>query len=252
VSADPVLKLPAPHQCRMPNPDDRNRTDPTYVTHRDTMMRPDIRKRGIQVPLLGYEDGEFFQLIDGGTRLECALLEGLTKIPVLVFPQKPDARERRKASFLANETRKDFTPAERNRFYLDEMRANGWNQAQLCKEYGLNLSTLCRRLRWLELVPEDLHGNVGEGDGMIPERGAYALKDPPPEKRRELCERMIAGFLTVESLEGQKHGLNPKRLKVQKIEDGGLSIVCPSDWAASKVAEAIAAILKKVKQGMGG
>lgn len=37
-----------------PNPDPRDRTTAEYREHRDTVMRPDIRRRGVQAPLVAW------------------------------------------------------------------------------------------------------------------------------------------------------------------------------------------------------
>jgi hypothetical protein len=82
----------SPGSLLCPDPDQRDRTDPAYIEYRDTVLRPDIRRRGIQVPLLAYLENGKKRLFDGGTRLECSLLDGIELVPVLTYPCPPSGR----------------------------------------------------------------------------------------------------------------------------------------------------------------
>src|SRR5262249_28120535 len=154
--------------------------------YRDTVLRPDIRRRGVQVPLLAYLDNGRKRVFDGGSRLEAALLEGLAEIPVLTYPVMPPISERGIATFLANENRLDWSRGERGRFYIETMRREGWTAAEMCRRIpGLKPPRVAKTLKWLENLPAEYHDKVGEGDGLIPERGAYTICSFPPEFRKE-------------------------------------------------------------------
>ncbi|WP_020474157.1 ParB/RepB/Spo0J family partition protein [Zavarzinella formosa] len=233
--------------------DGRDRTTREYAEYRDNVLRPDIRRRGIQVPLLGYKSGTKTVIYDGVTRLECARLENLETVPVLVYPEPPSEKEKRKGMWLSNEMRRDFTPRERAKFYFDTLRAENWTQAQLCFEYGIKAPRVSKALKWLENLIVELHAKVGEGDGMIPERAAYTLADLSSDAQRETAKRIVAGLLTVEALEAEvareKARSAKAKPKPKKLKDGPLSLVFPGDWATEKIVEALTAIIRKVRRG---
>jgi len=240
-----------PSSLVMPDPDGRDRSDPRYIDHRDMVLRPDIRKRGIQVPLLAFlrKDGRK-QLFEGGTRLESALLDGLAEVPVMTYAAMPD---RRKATFLANENRLDWSPAERGHFYLDTMRQEGWTQALMCRNIpGLKPSRVCKTLKWLEDLPEQYHDKVGEGDGFIPERGAYTVCDFPAEQRADLCEKFCSGLMTVDLLEKLrdkiKGDVKNAKAKPLKLKCDGVQMVIsnPTLNGIQAFAEKLMAAIRKL------
>jgi ParB-like chromosome segregation protein Spo0J len=261
----PVLEHAHPHatfsydpppSLARPDPDQRDRSDPKYIESRDTVLRPDIRRRGIQVPLLAFlrADGRK-QVFDGGTRLECALLDGIELVPVLTYPAKPSASELRIATFLANENRLDWSPAERGRFYFETMRKEGWTQAEMCRHIpGLKPARVCKTLKWLENLPPEFHDKVAEGDGLIPERGAYTICDFPLEERKDLCEKFIAGRMTVElldTLRQKRKGTTPKA-KPLKLRLDGVQMVASNATLEGLQAfgeRLVAAVKRLVKDG---
>lgn len=233
----PTLQYAPPHRCRMPEPDQRDRADPRYVEYRDTRLRPDIRRRGIQQPLLAFAEGDSFRIFEGGSRLEAARLEGLGEIPVLVFPSLPSAADVEIAKHMANEMRQDFTPAERARFYLQVMAARSWTQAELCRELHLSPAKVSKTLKVFDRLPPELHARIGEGPDQLPFRAAYALTDVgDPAVLRELTERVLTGRLKVEALEDEVARLKGKPVKAAKpitvrLPGGAvLTLPAPQSW----------------------
>lgn len=237
-----LLKHVPVRMCRPSLPDPRDRTAPDYVLYRDTVLLPDIQARGIQEPLAAYQDGEAFHIFSGVTRLECARLLGLEAVPACVWAEKP--QDLGLAAWLANENRRDWTNAERSRFYVTTMKEQGLTLSQFCRKYGLKLPTVYRRVAWLQLVPEDLWGKVGEGDGLIPERCAYALKNYPEEERRAKCELVMKGMLTAEAMEGKGKKRKPKQ---DKIEVEGVMVAYPAGMANALLAEVLKRVSAKLK-----
>lgn len=240
----------------MPCPDLRDRDEPGYREYRDAVLRPDIRKRGIQVPLLAHPEGDKYRVFEGGSRLDCSILDGLKEIPLLVYPEPLPASELRKATFLANEMRKDFTPAERARFYLDTMRQENWSQSQFCREYGLNPPKVSIALKWLDRLHPDYRDKVGEGPGFVPIRGAYKICDWPLDQQPDLCERMMARTFLVEPLEelhAKTFGGKAKKGKPQKAKTPrGVAVQFPAldpETLVGELKALIAAVLWCQKTG---
>jgi hypothetical protein len=223
-----------------PNPDQRDRQASTYIMHRDTVLRPDARKRGIQVPLIAFWRKGRRQVTDGGTRLDVAILERISKVPVLTYPEALTPQDLRNATFLANENRLDWTPAERGRFYLDSMRENSWSQAEMCRQIpGLGAARVCKTLKWLDKLIEQFKAKVGEGDGFIPERSAYRLCDWPAERQEELGKKIMDGLMTVEALENlhaKEFGKKPPKAKTVKVKLPGLVLMISVAEAAALLA----------------
>lgn len=236
----PSFQYLDPRLLQPPLPDLRDRTTKSYRSYLDDELRPDARQRGIQVPLLVHRDGEFYRVIDGGTRREVALLEGITQVPVLVFASPLSDPDIEIAKFQANEKRLDLSPRDKARFYRRTMQAMGWNSAQMCRKLFLNPATVSKALKWLERLLPQYHDKVGEaGKGMIPERAAYVLADFPPARQEELAEKIMAELLTVEALEAIKLGTasKPKAARPTKAKCNGASVVLPGDWNWDRIKE---------------
>lgn len=252
-----TLSYDPPSILMPPDPDQRDRTTPEYREHRDTVLRPDIRRRGVQVPLLAYLEDERKRVFDGGSRLEAALLECIPEVPVLTYPSKPSPSELPVATFLANENRLDWTPAERGRFYLDRMRLEGWSQAEMCRQIpGLMPGKVCKTLKWLAVLPSEFHQRVGNGDGLIPERGAYLICEFPEAERGELCEKFIAGRMTVEHLEDARRRRTGKQRRTRpvKLRSNGVQVVATDATLEGLQAfgeRLLAAVRKCMKDGDG-
>lgn len=222
------------HLLRMPNPDQRDRTAPDYVEYRDQRLRPDIKQRGVQQPLLVVtEPDEFYRVIDGGTRLEAARLEGLHELPVLVLAPTTGPLDLELATHMANEMRRDFTAAERAQFYLRVMNERGWSRAELCRQLHLTPAKVSKTLTVFDELPTEVLERIGEGDGRIPFRAAYALTAvSDPAIRADLVARVTSGNLTVEALEeeiAELLGKRPRNAKPVTIKlPGGVELKLPA------------------------
>jgi hypothetical protein len=125
------------------------------------------------------------------------------------------------------------------------MKAESLTLSQFCRKYGLKLPTVYKRVAWLQLMPEDLWSKVGEGDGMIPERCAYALRLYPEAERRETCERVMKGLLTAEAME--QKGKKQAKAKQEKLEMDGVTVQFPAGMVNLALAEVLKKLLGKLK-----
>ncbi len=221
------------HHLQMPNPDQRNRTDPAYVEYRDQRLRPDIKQRGVQQPLLVVPatDG-MYRVLDGGTRLEAARLEGLVELPVLILDSTTGPLDLELATHMANEMRRDFTAAERAQFYLRVMAERRWTRAELCRQLHLTPAKVSKTLIVFDELPAEVLELIGEGDGRIPFRAAYALTSvSDPAVRADLVARVTSGNLTVEALEteiAELLGKRPRNAKPLTVKlPGGVELKLP-------------------------
>lgn len=229
------------HLLRMPHPDQRDRTAPDYVEYRDQRLRPDIKQRGVQQPVLVVpETDEFYRVIDGGTRLEAARLEGLHELPVLVLAPTTGQQDLEIATHMANEMRRDFTATERAQFYLRVMNERGWTRAELCRQLHLTRTKVSKTLIVFDELPAEVLERIGEGDGKLPFRAAYALTSvSDPTIRDDLVARVTSGKLTVEVLEAEIAellGKRPRNAKPVTIKlPGGVEVKLPAKMPWTEV-----------------
>jgi ParB/RepB/Spo0J family partition protein len=222
------------HQLRMPCPDHRDRTDPVYVEYRDRHLRPDIRARGIQQPpLVVAEANDIYRVIDGGSRLESAMLECIPEVWVLVHDPTTGPLDLEVATFQANEMRLDFTVIERAQFYLRVLAERKWSRAELCRQLHLTPAKVSKTLTVFDQLPPEVLELIGEGDGRLPFRAAYALTGvSDPAIRADLVARVTSGNLTVEALEeeiAQLLGKKPRRAKPVTVKlPGGAELELPA------------------------
>lgn len=249
-----VFSYENPADLLFPDPDERDRTTREYAEYRDLVLRPDIRRRGVQVPLLAYLEGEQKRVFDGGSRLEASILERIAQVPVLTYPKPPSLREKRIGTFLANENRLDWTPAERGRFYLQTLRDEGWSQAEMCRQIpGLRPPAVCKTLKWLDNLPAQFHDKVGDGEHLIPERGAYEICDFPEDQRVELCQKFIDGLLNLDQLNVKRKALKGERKSIPKpgkVKTDGALVQFPGDWTWERFIEFVKRLMEAGKRGL--
>jgi hypothetical protein len=171
-----------------PDPDIRDRTSPEYHTF-EASLGADIMARGVNTPLLAYEDDKRPRVLDGETRRRAMLLVGYTQpVPILLYPSKPSESDRLSGSLSANAMRRDHTDLEYAAVYVQLMTLNKWTPAELFRQLHINPSTGHKRLAVSKNLCEQVQAWVT--DGSLSVRAAYALsrlKDHA--KQVELAER---------------------------------------------------------------
>ncbi len=234
-----------------PKTDLRDRTAPEYLDRFHNEFCPDVAKRGIQVPVIGYREGDMIVVVDGWTRVLAGLIKQLKTAPCLLYDAPLSDGDAEIASFQANIKRADMAFVEKGRFYASTMAAKGWTQARLCKELSLDPSDVCRTLKPFEKLPSDLLERVGKD---IPPRAAYALSGlASHDVMREFVEKLAKGLLCVESLEGHIKALKCKgngatKAKPRKLKAGGVEIVVPGDMTDEQVTAVLAEVARKLKK----
>lgn len=216
----------------------RDRSAPDYLHWFHNEFCPDIAKRGIQVPVIGYREGEMIRTVDGWTRILAGLYVQTKTAPCILYDAPLSASDAEIASFLSNAKRLDMTTVERARFYASTMAAKGWTkQSQLCRELHLDTWEVCRTLKPLEALPPDLLERV---DKDICPRAAYALSGlPNHDLMREFADKLAKGLLCVESLEKQVRAIKngrPCQARPRTLQCGGLVLTVPADLPNDRVA----------------
>ena len=171
--------------------DIRNRMEAAYLEFFHNELVPDVRIRGVQIPVICHKEGDRYRIIDGQTRLLAALLTGWQAIPALVYETRPAEGDLKLAQLLANTMRQEMQPLELAAVYSELMTLNGWNQAQLAKAVNKPASVVAKVLSISKnLCPEVQAISI---TGKIRPRGAYALsKLSDHAKQLELANRAIS------------------------------------------------------------
>jgi ParB/RepB/Spo0J family partition protein len=222
----PTLERPAPGIVLHVRTDIKNRNDPRYLHWFHTEFMPDVRERGIQVPLIGYRETERIRVIDGETRLLAALLAGGEKcqtIPVMVYAVKPEDTELKFAQLLANTARRDMTALELAAVYLDLMRDLKITAAELARLIHANPAAISRCISISTKLCPEVQAMVV--DGLQP-RAAYSisrLTDVPTQI--DLATQVRDGILSVEGVEHRVQtilsGKKREKPKIHTLKVGG-------------------------------
>ncbi|MBN2286944.1 MAG: ParB/RepB/Spo0J family partition protein [Tissierellales bacterium] len=143
-----------------PNKINRNPENPRLFFRQEEMenLMISIAKKGIQVPIAVYQDGDKYILIDGERRWRCALKLNLNRIPALI-QEKPTALENLLLMYNIHALREQwdyFTIASKLQRVINlfkEERGHIPNEAELSEETGLTRGQI-RRCQLLMDLPE--------------------------------------------------------------------------------------------------
>ncbi len=138
----------------------RNPENPRIFFRQEEMenLMISIAKKGIQVPIAVYQDGDEYTIIDGERRWRCALKLNLAKIPALV-QQKPTALENLLLMYNIHALREQwdyFTKASKLQRIIElfqKERGHKPNEVELSEETGLTRGQI-RRCQLLIDLPK--------------------------------------------------------------------------------------------------
>ncbi len=252
----PVLEHVHPSRLLPVLNDLRDREAPDYLDFFHNRLVPDIRERGVQMPLIAYWDGEMARLVDGMTRYLAALMAAVQAVPVLVYAHKPDDKALPLASLLANSLRRDMTPLELAGVYQELTRLNGWSQAELARHARVSPAHVAKVLAIsTKLCPE---ARELVAAGKLSPRAAYALTRLPEQQQANLARKAVDFPLAVESVEeavsklldnGRKPKAKPLKLRFDGI---CMTVINPTtDGLQAFFERGLAAVKKLGKDGDG-
>ena len=196
-SADGRETTPILRQLRVESvvPNDRN---PRLDFPQDELNRlaDSIDLEGILVPIVVYERGEQYVLVDGERRFRCALELGFESVPALVATERSE-RETLQQMFnihLIREPWRDIPTAKAlQRLATEISQENGTeaNDQELRDLTGLSIERV-RQLRYIVTLPDEWQGYIR--DGHIPLNYFWELKKNVIDALKSNRPKILAEF----------------------------------------------------------
>lgn len=151
----------------------------------------DMVARGVLVPLLAREDGQFGLIIDGGRRWLAAERKGIAELPVIITDKSQTELEIRGIQIATAIHRQDLTGFECFGACKELLKLNpDWKLADLAKFLHQGAPTVTKWLSpgkctpaWRDALEQ---GRVGISD-------CYAASGLPPEEQDRLLVKKLAG-----------------------------------------------------------
>lgn len=167
----------------------RGRTDP----EESQRLAQSIREFGLLQPLIVYESGSRFTLVEGHRRLEASGMADLTEVQCLVLSQKPDADTLLLTQLHANCLRVDLKPLELATAYKRLMDLRGCTLTELAEALHITKSMATQYMSFLTL-PEEAKAMLDSG--TLARSTAYAIsREQDVAKRSELLAKAVRGEL---------------------------------------------------------
>jgi ParB/RepB/Spo0J family partition protein len=234
-----------------PEPDLRERDGPEYKAFFDQLVA-DIAERGVQQPILAFRGADAAHVIDGWTRRLASLMAGKTTIPVLLYPDRPESKDRLLGSLQANAMRLDMDDFEYAAVYQELMGECGFaTQAELAPVVKASTSLISKRMRMFNGIPQDIRGLFGRGPRKLGGRAAYAISGlPTDDDKREIARLAVERSLKVDVIERlcrDRAGKKTKKARSLTHKDGPACVVLPTNWPGEKIVEWLAARLGAAK-----
>jgi ParB family chromosome partitioning protein len=211
---------------------------------------------GQKVPVIGWFAGEFFQLADGGCRLEGAKLVGIPELLALDLGKEPTKGELLMAQASIDLHKQHLPPVDRARLYRSIMTERGFNGKQTAEALKTSESWLSRFLPLTDLAP-DLQELVNSG-GLEWTKGsliAQAAKDF--EQQRELAKAaagMTRDALAASVRKARNGQVGKKAVRVARIRcqmPSGVLVTLAGQGdglTLSDIIEELTALLKEAKK----
>jgi ParB family chromosome partitioning protein len=110
-----------------------------------------IAEVGVINPVVVYQEGDRYILLDGERRLRASIMAGLAEIPVSVRPRDEGKEKKLGLALIANLQRDDLNPIEEARAYRRLADEFGMNGKEISSMTGKSGSYISERLNLLKL-----------------------------------------------------------------------------------------------------
>ena len=155
-----------------------------------------IRDRHQLQPIIVFQNGKRFMIIDGHRRFASLELAGEKEAMVLVLPGKPDTATLLETQLVANCLRKDLTPIEKASGIDRLKKLKNYNNAAVAKVLRMSEPMVTQCLSLLSWPPE-IQSEIESG--KIAPSTAYAItRAPDEETKAALLQAAREGSLTRE------------------------------------------------------
>ena len=232
-----------PRTLRRINPDHRKRDTPEYLSYL-SWLGNDMANRGQRQDVLVCADPDSInRVLDGQTRCDAAGLCGLDVWirRIVVGSRGEEIGE----TYLGNSAHRDFDRVEEMAYWQELIVANNWTRSQLAKAIGKSESVISKRLSLHAKATEQELAMLVEKDEKkrLPIRAMEALVRilDNPADRKGWIEKILAGLLTCDSLEGElaklkvrRKGKKPRMVRM-KLPNGSVLII-PNDIDKERLA----------------
>jgi len=196
---------------------DPNPFQPRLSFDKDALdeLAASIRNLGLIQPVtLRSVPGGRYQIITGERRFKACCQNGMTEIPAYV--RSSDDTGMRELALVENIQRENLDPIELALSYQSLIDECSLTQDQMAARVGKNRATVANTLRLLKLPVKVQHdikvGLLSQGHA----KALLAVEDPELQER--LCDRVVAGGLSVRELEALVRRIE------SGMEDGGKTV----------------------------
>lgn len=217
---------------------------------KDAELANSIRDQGVQVPLIGYVQGDRIVIEDGHRRWTAARAAGIPDLPVIVLPEKPDAAQLLVAQLTINGQRAGLNPVDEYDAFAKLAAMKKWSPSQLATALAVSNAEVTRILSIGKLNDEERRLVREE---RISKSSAYALSRMPPEQRQALVEKAAAGQVTRDQLNRKARrkpateGLTTRRISCQ-LTSGTVSINAPGGVSLAGVIDLLDELIRQCRK----
>ncbi len=176
-----------------PNPDQPRRV---FDPERLRTLSESIARSGLLQPIVVRRAGERYELIVGERRWRASQQAGLETIPAVVADVDP--ADRLELAIVENVQRHDLNPIELAHAYR-ALADRGATQDQIGQRVGRDRSSVANHLRLLDLSVEIQE--AVESSRISMGHAKALLQVGEPERRQQLCERVLREGLSVRETE---------------------------------------------------
>lgn len=180
--------------------DDPNNPRKEVPAEQMEAMIASIRLHGIKVPLICYMVANGVMPVDGNCRLAAARKLGLTEVPAVILPQKPDESELLLTQLTINGVRHALNPVDEYEAFARLAKLKNWNASELAAGMAVSNAEVTRVLAIGKLSKEE---QQLVREGKIAKSAAYALARMNPEQRATSVRKAASGELSRDELNAQ-------------------------------------------------
>jgi ParB family chromosome partitioning protein len=157
-------------------------------------------KDGQLMPVIVWQDDDWFHLVDGHRRFDATVSLGFETIEARVLDKLPGEGEALQKALICNTQREALSPLALAQAIADLIEATGWTAAEAANRIGMSAPTVSRLLSLL-LLPEPIKEQIRAGK-LSASTAAELVKVSDPAKQAALAEKAVDGQLTRDAASG--------------------------------------------------
>jgi ParB/RepB/Spo0J family partition protein len=208
-----------------------------------------MKKRGQQVPVIGFLEEHKFLLLDGERRLRAALIAGLAEMSAMMLTERPSRAELRMLQHSLDAQRVNLNLMERSDLVAEIQNETGWGVSELAAQLSISQPE-CTKLISCQRLPKPIQEMVRR-DALGIDKAYLLSQEPDSDKQLALAQ--AAATLSRDQFSGKVkskgEGARAKRAAF-RLSSGMTVVISGGEMTLEHLLDGLASLVKELRRGL--